>query len=86
MKGIIFIIVCVAIMVLATISLTKALQKIVQQEVAVQKDETPGFYLFVFDHEKEVWNRATKADLKLAKCEDLRIFPAHAMMKALEVQ
>lgn len=74
MKGVIFIII--------SASLVFVLGKEAQKVTA--KDETPGFYLYVFDREKEVWNRATKADLKSAKCEDLRMFPTHATMKAEE--
>jgi hypothetical protein len=31
-------------------------------------------FVYVYDREAEMWNRATKEDLMNAKCEDIRVY------------
>lgn len=87
MKGALaFTVVCGCVAVVGAVGFTKAVQYKVAQQLAVISTETvdSSMYLYVFDREKEVWYRATNADLKSAPCEDLQAFSARMMMEIEE--
>lgn len=84
MKNFMLVISCIVILLVTAIGLGQVIAREHKYQSVLIEGKSQGYYLFVFDHEKEVWNRATKEDLRVAHCQDLRMFPAHPMMTAKE--